>query len=179
METITIDKQILEQMDRQINLAYWLAGIVITIAIFVIGYQVFINTKTIASLKKENKKNIKKSAKELFKISLQASIKLGGFNRKEIEGYLKVYKYELEEDEDILNLLQIIKVKTIREIIHRYTNFSLDISEQDIKIIMDSPNNSDELNDLLNRIGVETKNLKENIIRDVNSVKALFFQYGV
>lgn len=65
MKIINIDEQVLEQMNRQIDFAYFLAASVIAIALLVVGYQLTINHKTINSIKEENSKILKKTLRPL------------------------------------------------------------------------------------------------------------------
>ena len=160
MSRVNIDSQILEQMNRQIDMAYWISGTVIALAIFVVGYQIAINTKTIKSLKKENAEGIKKTAKELFRITLQTVIKLGGFRFIDFKEYLEIYTNEIEYDKDIQNLLEIIKAKAIQESLYSLTHST---SEQvDVVSVADQLIGIKKIQDIKNIIDIEFIELDDN-----------------
>lgn len=193
MNRVNIDSHILEQMNRQIEMAYWISGTVIALAIFVVGYQVAINTKTIKSLKKENAEGIKKTAKELFRITLQTAIKLGGYRFIDFKEYLEIYKNVVGYDKEIQNLLVIIKSKAIQESISSIAYYYMhDLHDIDILSIADEVTYINKKEDIIKVLNEKFKDKQGNnselsdmkkdklqVAQNILMVNNLFSRYNI
>lgn len=105
METISLNKEILDQIDRQIDFAYFVAGITVTLALVIITYQIVISEKRLKQIKKENEEQVKEITSSLFMFSIEQMT-------------LKDY-VELDNS-----------VKKLVEIYHRYFNENVTIRNQ-------------------------------------------------
>ncbi len=114
-----LSEQILNQIDRQINFAYFMAGIVVSIAIFIVGYQVYINSKALSRLKEDNRKEIDRAVDSLNTDFLlgQLNSSFDLYNEKQIDSWLKVYSNIKNPEAHLIIAMKEIKIKYLFSIL--------------------------------------------------------------
>lgn len=123
METEYIEffKMQVEHANRVSDVVLSLSGIIVSVSIFVVGYQVFLNKRTVQKIKQENKTLITETIKPLFITSLGEQTKLGGVNYYSIKDSIAYYNSYLKDDEESTKEIQYFLVKCI---ISKIRNFN-------------------------------------------------------
>jgi len=154
MEKIEISKQILDQMDRQINFAYFLASAMFVLAGLVLGVQYVINEKKLEKMKKEIVQQIADVTLPLF-INNIKQIMITGFEIEDVKNFLVVYKKNFSGYSDAKNQMNELIDKGIVNRIS-YSDNSLPIEKQSR-----SPYEGDLNKDALARLDSDKKIIDE------------------
>lgn len=185
IKTIEINEQILNQIDRQINLAYWLSGIIIGLAIFIVGYQVYINSKTIKNIKEENNRSLKITMKKLFIVTLKSKKKIGIYETSELIDYLEIYRNDLQEDKEVEELLKYVKFQCIDSYLSRFVS-SLSTEKENLRknIARNLTDNILEPNLVkkeIERLEIEneSEDFKKQVVNELIKLKGIFEDYNI
>lgn len=121
METIQISKQILEQMDRQLNFSYFLAGTIVTLAVVVIGYQLIINEKKIKEIKRENRKIMADMTAPIFISNVKQLTRMGFYGIRDVEELVQIYRMNFSEDDKVTKQMSALKSRYIKKLLDQAT----------------------------------------------------------
>lgn len=120
MEKIEINSDVLEQIERQLNFSYSaigvmaaISGIIVTLAIVVVGYQLTINKKIINELKEENKKSIENVTAPIFVYTVSQMIRMGAYGINDIENLVGIYLENFKGNEEVRKIMETLKIRFI------------------------------------------------------------------
>lgn len=119
-------KMQVEHANRVSDSVLALSGLIVAIAFFVVGYQIYINHRAVQKIKNENKALLTETIKPLFITSLREQLKLGGISYKSITSAINYYKSHLQDEEEPTKEIHYYLVMCIVERIR-----SLDLDYED------------------------------------------------
>lgn len=121
MKIINIDEQVLDQMNRHIDFAYFLAGTMVALALAVVVIQLVINRTTINSIRKENKELMTETLRPLLVSQLSSVRDVLSIDDFEcFEDLVVLVKEHYSNDSEVTNLIFLrcmaLRSKMIRDL---------------------------------------------------------------
>lgn len=119
-----------EHANRVSDIVLALAGLIVTVAIFAVGYQVYINNNTIKKLKQENRKLIITTVKPLFIDNLKMQNQSKSTSFQDITDCVDYFNLYFSNDKEAADSVQHYLKNCVKKVIFRFEPYHT-ISEHD------------------------------------------------